>query len=254
MIDLLSCREVASLLTEYLEQTIPWEQRIRTSMHLQLCPGCRRLLEDLGLLPALVSRFEPPMPLELAPIGDVALKAALQRLGEVRSSRRLPMTPVPSPIRALLSSVVDLPLRLLAQTHAAILRDEVPHVEPFLPDAVLAQLPPVQTWKWRHFPGGLRKALLWTETSGPTLSLVFMPAKYVLASHTHQGSESLLILEGELEQGTKCHTSGDWIHMESGSSHAPCAFGRGCWCLVRDEGSIHFAGPFGWFRGLMAGA
>jgi anti-sigma factor ChrR (cupin superfamily) len=253
MIDQLTCREVASLLTEYLERTISWERRIQTGMHMRRCPGCRKMLDDLEALPGLVSRFEPLLPKELTAAAPALLAAAVERLGHKRTYR-LPESSMPPTVRRLLSPLADLPLRLMAQTHMALLQGPSPESEPYLPESILAQLPPEQTWTWRQFPGGIRRAQLLAEANGPTLSLVFMPPNFSLAPHTHFGSESLLVLEGELEQADQCLSRGDWIHMESGSSHAPCAYGRGCWCLARDEGSIHFASPFGWGRSLMAGA
>ena len=248
-----ACQDVILLLTEYRERVLPWNQRIRVGMHLRLCPECKQMLMDLEALPSILGRFEPSDPVELLPIGEVALAKALERLHETRSTRRLPLTPVPFVVQNLLSSVTDLPLRLLAQTHAAMMQGTAPRSLPFLPDEVLSQLPDMQDWKWRHVQGGIRRALLWAEGNGPSLSLLFMPPNYTLASHIHLGTESLLILDGELEQGDRCLTDGDWIHMEQGSSHAPCAFGRGCWCLVRDEGEVRYTGRFGWVKGLMTG-
>ena len=249
-----TCREVTSLLTEYRERAIPWTLRVRTGMHLRLCPGCHRMLLDLDSLPSIFRRFDPAGPAELLPIGQAALANAMGRLHEARSPRRLPATPVPPSVQRLLASVADVPLRLLAQAHAALMRGAVATAEPFLPEEVLAQLPPACDWKWRNSAGGVRRAFLCAESGGPSLSLVYMPPKFASPIHVHRGTESLLVLEGELEHADRCLTSGDWIHLEDGSSHAPYAFQRGCWCLVRDEGTVQYGGPFNRFRSLMAGA
>jgi hypothetical protein len=249
-----TCREVASLLTEYRERTIPWTLRIRTGMHLRLCPGCLRLLVDLDSLPSIFRRFDPAEPLELVPIGQAALANAMGRLQEPRNPRRLAQTAVPQPVQRLLVSVADLPLRLLAQAHAALMRGAAVPSEPFLPEEVLSQLPPTRDWKWRRSAGGIRRTCLYAEKDGPSLSLVYMPPKFTSPIHIHRGTESILVLEGELEHADRCLTTGDWIHLENGSSHAPYAFNRGCWCLVRDEGTIQYGGPFSRFRNLLAGA
>jgi anti-sigma factor ChrR (cupin superfamily) len=246
-----TCREVASLLTEYRERTIPWTVRVRTGLHLRLCPGCHDMLLDLELLPLILQRYEPLDPVEFLPIGQAALANVLGRLQEPRKTRRLPATAVPAPVQGLLSSVADLPLRLLAQTHAALMRGEAPPVEPYLPEEVLAQLPPPREWPWRQGSRGLRRALLFAEASGPTLSLVHMAPRFSSSAHVHRGTESLLVLAGELEHADRCLTVGDWVHLESGSTHAPYAFDRGCWCLVRDEGTIQYSGRRRW---LQAGA
>jgi anti-sigma factor ChrR (cupin superfamily) len=142
----------------------------------------------------------------------------------------------------------------MALTHAAMAQGRASRSEPFLPDDVLAELPPAASWKWRHIPGGIRRALLWKDEQGVSLSLVFMPPNFSPGAHRHLGSESVLVLDGEMEHADRCLVDGDWIHLECGSQHAPHAFGRGCWCLVRDEGGLQFEGPMGWFKGMLAGA
>lgn len=54
----LSCKEVAEVITDYLEGAMPWWDRIRFHMHLGLCLGCRnhlqqmkQTIETLGKLP-----------------------------------------------------------------------------------------------------------------------------------------------------------------------------------------------------------
>lgn len=249
-----TCREVASLLTDYRERTIPWPLRIRTGMHLRLCPGCHDILSDLEVLPSIIQKFEPLESTEFLTISQAALANAMGRLQESRNARRLPATPVPTSAQKLLSSMADFPLRLLAQTHAALMRGAMPQTEPFLPEEILSQLPPPKAWKWQRFAGGVRRALLYAEASGPSLSMVFMPPRFTSPIHVHRGTESLLVLEGELEHADRCLTSGDWVHLEEGSAHAPYAFNKGCWCLVRDEGTIDYKGHLGWFRGLRTGA
>lgn len=254
MIEPFNCREVASLLTEYRERTIPWNLRIRTWVHLRLCPGCHRLLLELESLASIFQRFEPSPTIDLQPIGRAALANAMGRLGGPRPVRRPVTSPIPPSLLDRLTPTMDLPLRLMAQAHAALARGEGSLSEPFLPDAILSQLPPIQEWTWRRQAGGIRRALLCEENGGPSLFLVHMPPGFTSPSHVHHGSESILVLEGELEHDDRCLTDGDWIHLGEGSSHAPCAFGRGCWCLVRDEGTTRYGGFLGWFRSLRPGA
>lgn len=249
-----TCREAASLLTEYRERTIPWPVRVRTGLHLRFCAGCRALFADLGLLSSLLQTLEPLPPADDLAIGQAALRNAMARLHETRKARRLPETPIPPAIQPLLRAGADLPLRLMAQAHAALMNGTASPGEPFLPEEVLTQLPAVKDWPWRHYPGGDQRALLWAEGNGPCLSILRMPPKFSSPPHRHRGTESLLVLDGELEHADRCLTNGDWVHLEQGSAHAPYAFDRGCWCLVRDEGTIQYAGPLGWLRKLRASA
>ncbi len=250
----LTCQEAIALLTDYRERILPWDQRLLTRMHLWRCPECREFFEELDAVPSMVARFEVLDESHFAPLGEAALAKALLRLQEPRPVPGMSRAPIPQTVQRLLNTTADLPLRLMAQTHAAMLQGVAPRTEPYLPQAVLAQLPPVQNWKWSHFPGGVRRARLSEVDDGVSLSLAFMPPDYSLGRHTHLGSESLLVLDGELEHEDRCLTDGDWIHLETGTHHAPHALGRGCWCLVRDEGLMRFEGPFGWFRGMLAGA
>ena len=48
-----SCQDVTGLLTDYLEEAIPWTQRLRMSLHLNRCPLCMELLNGLKALPLL---------------------------------------------------------------------------------------------------------------------------------------------------------------------------------------------------------
>ena len=75
-----------------------------------------------------------------------------------------------------------------------------------------------------------------------------------LADNWCKKGHILLVLEGELEHADRCLTNGDWIHLEDGSCHAPYAFGRGCWCLVRDEGTVQYEGLLGRFLSMRTGA
>ncbi len=250
----LTCQEAIALLTDYQEQALSWDQQLLIRMHLWRCPECQALLAELHSVPDLIQRLDDPEPEGLASIGENALANALSRLEEPRGAHAVSRWPLPACVERLLETTADLPLRLMAQTHAAMRQGLAPGTEPFLPADVLAQLPPAHSWKWSHFPGGIRRARLLQTDRGPSLSLVFMPPHHSLAQHTHLGSESILVLDGELEHEDRCLTDGDWIHLETGSHHAPHAFGRGCWCLVRDEGSLRFEGPLGWVKGLLAGA
>jgi len=52
----LTCRALVELVTDYLEDALPAEDRRRVEEHLATCPRCRRLVEALG--PALPTLAE----------------------------------------------------------------------------------------------------------------------------------------------------------------------------------------------------
>jgi predicted anti-sigma-YlaC factor YlaD len=45
--DELSCQELVELVTEYLEGTLPDQERVRFDEHLAVCEGCRVYLDQM---------------------------------------------------------------------------------------------------------------------------------------------------------------------------------------------------------------
>jgi len=88
---------------------------------------------------------------------------------------------------------------------------------------------------------------------GQRLSILHASPRCQIPAHTHHGTESLLVLEGQMEDMGRCLGNGQWIHLERGSSHAPYVFGEGCWCLVRDEGTVQYTEPRAWLRSMASG-
>jgi anti-sigma factor RsiW len=59
--DPLVCREFVELVTDYLEGTLPDEERVRFEAHLAECDGCSGYLEDMRrLIGSLHQLPEPP--------------------------------------------------------------------------------------------------------------------------------------------------------------------------------------------------
>jgi len=61
---MLSCKELTDRATEYLEQDLPWAQRLRVRVHLSMCRYCRRYLNQMRkvikLLKQLPTEAVPP--------------------------------------------------------------------------------------------------------------------------------------------------------------------------------------------------
>ncbi len=116
----------------------------------------------------------------------------------------------------------------------------------------MAELPHPDRWTWRR-RGSARVATLVEGAPGqPKLSMLVAPKGYQTPRHTHEGSETMLILDGVIEDGDRVFRTGAWLHFENGSSHAPVILNDECWCLVREVGTSRFHGPFGWFQRLFA--
>jgi len=245
----LTCGEVAALLSDYEEGILPLGTFLKVKVHLYNCPDCRALLATLRALPGLLARSLTPED-AFAAKAQAALEGALARLGESR--RPWPATPVPEEAQALLRNAPDLSLRLLAAAHRSLAMERRPRLGAHrLPQDVLDQVPPPDQWVWEKDPDGLRRAeLLADPAGGQRLSLVQAPPGAKLARHRHLGSESILILEGGMEDGGVRWQAGSWLHHGPESSHGPRILGEGCWYLVRQEGAVRFRGPGGWLRRL----
>jgi anti-sigma factor RsiW len=70
--DPLVCREFVELVTDYLERTLPEEERVRFEAHLAECDGCDGYLEDMRRLVGSLHELPEPPP-------DPATRAALLR-------------------------------------------------------------------------------------------------------------------------------------------------------------------------------
>lgn len=59
----MSCQELTELITEYLEGSMPFLQRLRFQIHLGFCRGCRNYLNQMKLtIKTLGNMPSEPMP------------------------------------------------------------------------------------------------------------------------------------------------------------------------------------------------
>jgi len=246
----LTCRECAGSLSEFRDGILPLSQFLRIRVHLFNCPACRSLLATLRALPALVAQGLAPEPGSRA-LAQQALAGALARLARPGEPRGWAATPVPEAARDLLADRPDLPMRLLAATHALISRERRPLPGGRLPQPILDQLPAPERWLWEEAADGARKAGLLAEPmDGPRLCLVYAPPGSAFPPHQHLGSESILVLAGTMADRGHEFARGGWAHHPDGSCHAPQVGPEGCWCLVREEGTVRLLGPAAWMASL----
>jgi anti-sigma factor RsiW len=71
----LSCQELVELVTDYLEDALPAEDRQRFDSHIAACDGCRRYLAQIEVTLALSGRLTPE---QLAPEAEAALLEAFR--------------------------------------------------------------------------------------------------------------------------------------------------------------------------------
>ena len=62
--DELTCKEIVELVTDYLEQTLVSEMRVRFEEHVAECPGCQTYIEQVQQTISMLHRLaeEPTLP------------------------------------------------------------------------------------------------------------------------------------------------------------------------------------------------
>jgi anti-sigma factor RsiW len=71
----MSCQELVELVTEYLEDALPPEERARFEAHIVPCDGCRNYLEQIRKTIELTGRLTPE---QLDPQAEAALLGAFR--------------------------------------------------------------------------------------------------------------------------------------------------------------------------------
>jgi anti-sigma factor ChrR (cupin superfamily) len=246
----LTCEETAALLSDFQEGVLPLAQYLKVRVHLFNCPGCRTLLATLRAVPGLAAAalaLEAP-PEEARERTRTALAATLARIG----ARPAMAAAIPAEARKLLAANPDLPMCLLARTHQLLHRERPSLARPYpLPQATLDQLPGQEQWLWQEAQDGGRKAELLRDPAGQLrLVLAYAPPSTRLPPHRHLGSESILVLDGAMDDLGRTCGPGDWVHHAHGSCHAPSAAPSGCWCLIREEGTVRLLDPADWAHRL----
>lgn len=242
------CRDATDLLSDFLDGHIPWRRRLGLRLHLGLCPSCRRLLASLAGLPPMLRRaFEE----DAVPAPDsarLALDSALARIGQPRPGHRNPSISVPEPFAAAVAEGSGSnTLRLMAETQAALAESGTLPGPPFLPKGVVAKRPPAGPWRWLR--PGVRAMALEGDAQARLFLLQVKPGGR-FPKHSHLGRESLLVLQGGLEDGDRHLGPGEWTVHAAGSAHAPAADRQGCWALARLEGEVAFSGWLGLLQRL----
>lgn len=247
------CKEVTARLTDFQEGVLSLDAAARVRLHLIGCPSCRTLLHEVRSMPDLIKAGSEASGERELLQAKAALGAALSRIGKPRAPRPTRPAPVPEALQARLREGADLPLQLLAEAHAAMGRGEGATEAPFIPASVMARLPRPETWSWRKL-GAARVAQILTDPAeGQRLILMHAPPHFRTLAHTHHGSESILVLEGDMEDGDSLYQNGQWVHFGEGSSHAPVVYSDGCWALIREEGQAQYQGLLGKLAGVLLG-
>jgi len=74
-VEQLSCQELVELVTDYLDEALPPEDRARFEAHLEPCEGCTTYLDQMRTTIELVGRLTPE---HLDPEAEVVLLRAFR--------------------------------------------------------------------------------------------------------------------------------------------------------------------------------
>jgi hypothetical protein len=81
---MLTCKEVSKLVSESLEQGVPWRKRIGMQIHLMMCEYCSRFKRQMLFLRRL-SRLMPEDPAEGTPDAPHLSDEARRRIKDMLS-------------------------------------------------------------------------------------------------------------------------------------------------------------------------
>ena len=99
--------------------------------------------------------------------------------------------------------------------------------------------------KWRTRLPGLKEYSL-KDPSGCEASLLWIKAGRTMPSHTHDGTEITLVLQGAFSDGNQHYARGDIAIADGEIDHRPKADeGEDCICFVVNDAPLRLTGPFG---------
>jgi anti-sigma factor ChrR (cupin superfamily) len=247
---LLTCEDVVRFMPDYQESALAPSLRLRFSLHMKMCKPCRVMLESLQAIPQILQRAisdDSAVPPSEARGALDAVLARLQAGGRLTAVDRRSHTercsahPIPASVeKTFAEGSADRPMRIMAKAYRAIQEQGGPLAkEPFLPESILKELPPLEKWRWtKAFLNGCSSAILTKyPDTGASLHMILLPPGQRFPDHRHEGDEHVLLLSGQVED-TMCYgVAGDWFHQASGTEHRELQ-GRGtdvCWTLTRLE-------------------
>lgn len=203
----------ADQLLEYAAGKTSKAVSVLVATHLALCPACRaevRRYESLG--GALIEAVKP------VAVADDALASVFARIDDDSVADDPAPIDIDDPATV---SVVPQPLR--AYLHSGL-------------DGL----------NWRTRGIGIREASLDLGDSAIRASLLRIAPGAAVASHTHSGVESTMVLQGAFNDTTGRYARGDIAIATDDLDHRPVAeTDEECICFVLVEGDLKLTGPLG---------
>jgi putative transcriptional regulator len=200
------------MLLDYASGTLPEPVALLVATHLALAPESRRQVRDFEAIGgAMLEEIAP------APLGEDALDSALARLDEERAEE-----PQATPAAAKVGTAgIPAPLNRYVASD-------------------LSSLP------WKKRSADVAEYDLLREAPGFRTRLLRIRAGARIPSHTHEGREYTLVLQGSFSDECGCFARGDVEIADSETTHRPVAGPEcDCICLAVTDAPLKMTGPLG---------
>ncbi|GAA5316324.1 MAG: ChrR family anti-sigma-E factor [Candidatus Pelagadaptatus aseana] len=189
---------------------------IMVAAHINFCPECQkqaaRIDDELAANALEYSSVEPSKPLDLAAMLEKATASE--------------QTAPPSPRDKILNTAPSDQIKVS-------IRDRQIAVPPVLSGIVERSGP------WNHVVNELWQSPVKGHGHGYQVDFIYMYPGGTVPSHTHNGREITLVLDGSFSDSEGEYAAGDFLIKTSQDEHNPISE-RGCLCLAAIDAPLHF--------------
>ena len=197
-----------ALLLDYASGALGEGWSVAIATHLALCPTCRQVVRDMESIGAALMEGLKPAPLSGNIKPDIFTASFAAQDGEETVSTPIETSPtpvLPEPLRRYIGGDLD-------------------------------QVP------WRRLGLGAYQCLLSTDEDETIVRLLRIPAGKLVPSHSHDGMELTLVLNGAFTDSTGHYVRGDLQEADGSLEHQPhAATGEDCICLAVTDAPLRFS-------------
>ncbi|MDX2319844.1 MAG: ChrR family anti-sigma-E factor [Moritella sp.] len=190
------------LLTQYCAGELPFSLSIGLSAHIEMCPHCQGLQQEMEALQA--EDFWGGKTVEHVDFSD------------------------------MLHGILATPVAPLIIKPKPILSVEIVGKQFNLPNAFAS----FKNFSWAGF-GMINRARVVTDENNVRSSLLHINAGGEIPTHQHKGYELTLLLDGSFSDEYGTYSKGDFILLDGDIKHSPKTK-KGCLCYTVQDAPLHF--------------
>lgn len=201
----------SEMLNQFVQGELATGKSVAVSAHMELCNACRAKAKELQAL-AVSSWVDPGSVPQTEPASEpdyASMMASITKSPQIKSE------PVADLVEVDID-VLDCSIRL---------------------PKVLAKAA-AQGLKWKKVGGGISEAQLFIDNE-TQCEFIYMAPGCQAPVHTHQGSESTLVLDGSFQDDFGEYQASDFIVRDSQHSHRPRSE-KGCLCFAVLDSPLQF--------------